>query len=130
MMTHTALVAVLNKTLVSALNSRLERKDHGGKYFKMFSSSKQVKIKRELMKITVIVFFFLQIHGSVKRLALAHSDFLLEGVCGKFHGDIQIRIQTSPTKMHSHDVSGEHPLVRTLHVKQIGRLKLFENAPW
>lgn len=58
MMTHTALVAVLNKTLVSALNSRLERKDHGGKYFKMFSSSKQVKIKRELMKITVIVFFF------------------------------------------------------------------------
>ena len=86
------------------------------------------------MKITVVVFFFfffLQIHGSVKRLALPQSDFfLLEGVCGKFHRDIQIRIQTSPTKTHSHDVRGVHPLVRALHVKQIGRLKLFEKAAW
>ena len=82
------------------------------------------------MKIIDGLFFFFQIHESVKKLALAHSDFLLEGVCVKFHGDIQIRIQTSPTKMQSHDESGEHPLVRTLHVKQIGRLKLFENSPW
>lgn len=84
------------------------------------------------MKITVVVFFFFSSNTwlSEEVGTATVRFFLLEGVCGKFHRDIQIRIQTSPTKTHSHDVRGVHPLVRALHVKQIGRLKLFEKAAW
>ena len=35
-MTHTALVAVFKKTLIRAIYSGLEHKDHGGKYLKKF----------------------------------------------------------------------------------------------
>lgn len=54
-------------------------------------------------------------------------DFL-EDAGGNLHGNTQIRIHTSVTKIHSNDVGRVHLLMRVLHGKQIR--KLFENTPW